>query len=166
MYVTTHILYERGTKDAEHVNRMRRFNCLEREAHLDLGRTWAILDHAVSEALKPHGITPAQYNVLRILRGAGDAGLCRNEVMSRMITKVPDVTRLLDRMEASGLVLRQRDSEDRRFVRTRLSEQGLKLVSELDDPVDALHRKHFGGCGEEELKAFIDTLFRIRETVQ
>lgn len=72
-----------------------RFSSLEQEAYLSLGRTWAVLEHATAEALKPHGNTPTQYNMLRILRGAGEKGLCRSEVMERMIARVPDATRLL-----------------------------------------------------------------------
>src|SRR5688500_6505434 len=121
------------------------FGSRAQEAHLSIGRTAASLEHAVSEALKPHGITPTQYNVLRILRGAGPSGLCRNEVSCRMIARVPDVTRLLDRMEAVGLIQRCRDEEDRRFVTTRISEEGLRLVDELHEPMMELHQQHFAG---------------------
>jgi DNA-binding MarR family transcriptional regulator len=81
---------------------------LSQEAHISILRTAAVVAHAFEEFLKPHGITATQYNVLRILRGAVPEGLCRNEIRDRMVTPVPDVTRLLDRLEALGLVVRSR----------------------------------------------------------
>ena len=86
----------------------RPFRSVEEEAILSIARTAAVIEHAGAEALKPFDLTITQYNVLRILRGAGGEGLCRNEVGERLVTKVPDVTRLLDRMEAAGLIVRQR----------------------------------------------------------
>ena len=141
------------------------FGSLEQEAGLSVARTAAVLDHAVAEALKPHGITPTQYNVLRILRGAGEGGLCRSEVMERMIARVPDVTRLLDRMEAVGLVERERSREDRRYVHTRITAEGLRILGELDEPVRALERSHMGVLDEAELRALIDMLARVRENL-
>ncbi len=82
------------------------FKSVEEEAILSIARTAALIEHAGAEALKPFNLTITQYNVLRILRGAGDEGLCRNEVGERLVTQVPDVTRLLDRMEAAGLIVR------------------------------------------------------------
>jgi DNA-binding MarR family transcriptional regulator len=143
----------------------RPFACLEQEAFLSLGRTWAVLDHAFAEALKPHGITPTQYNVLRILRGAGESGFCRAEVMKRMVAKVPDATRLLDRMEAAGLIERERRTVDRRYVSARITEAGLRLLTDLDEPVLALHRLHFGMLDEAELRGLIDMHARIRDEV-
>src|SRR5215218_10993455 len=89
---------------------------LEEEAYLNISRTAAVLEHALVQALKPFDITPTQYNVLRILRGAGPDGLCRNEVGERLVRRVPDVTRLLDRMEDGGLIARRRGKDDRRYV--------------------------------------------------
>lgn len=141
----------------------RPFGSLEQEAYLGVLRTAAVLEHAVAEALRPHGITATQYNVLRILRGAGPEGLCRNEVRDRMIARVPDATRLLDRMEALGLVERERGTEDRRYVSTRISRAGVRLLGELDEPVQALHRAHFGHLAEAELQALIGALDRVRD---
>jgi len=81
---------------------------------LSIARTAAVLDHAAGEVLKQHGLTTTQYNALRILRGAGTEGLCRNEIRDRLISRVPDATRLLDRLEETGLVTRSREGEDRR----------------------------------------------------
>jgi DNA-binding MarR family transcriptional regulator len=147
----------------DEIKQTRPFGSLEQEAYLSLGRTWAVLEHTVSEALKPHGITPTQYNVLRILRGAGEKGLCRSEVMDRMIAQVPDATRLLDRMEAAGLIVRERSTEDRRFVAARVTEAGLELLSELDEVIQDLHRRQFGGVDEEGLRTLIDVLERARQ---
>ena len=141
----------------------RPFKSLEEEAYLGVLRSAALLEHAVAEALRPHGITPTQYNVLRILRGAGAEGLCRNEVRDRMIARVPDATRLLDRMEAQGLVERQRGTEDRRFVSTQISQTGLRVLGELDEPVLALHRAHFGHLAPAALEALIGALESVRE---
>lgn len=149
----------------DEIRQSRPFVCLEQEAFLSLGRTWAVLEHAFSEGLRAHGITPTQYNVLRILRGAGEAGLCRSEVTQRMIAKVPDATRLLDRLEAAGLIERQRDTSDRRFVTTRITGEGRRILTELDEPVEALHREHFGQLSEDELQRLIDLLSRVRSKV-
>jgi DNA-binding MarR family transcriptional regulator len=118
----------------------------------------------VAEVLKPYGITRTQYNALRILRGAGEAGLCRNEVRERLVAQVPDASRLLDRMETAGLIRRQRDAADRRFVTTRITEAGLRLVAELDGPIDELHRRRLGVLDQEELRTLIDLLARLRES--
>ena len=104
------------------------FKSVEEEALLSIARTAALIEHAGAEAFKPFNLTITQYNVLRILRGAGTEGLCRNEVGERLVTKVPDVTRLLDRMEAAGLIVRERGDQDRRYVATRITEAGLKLL--------------------------------------
>lgn len=141
----------------------RPFSSLEQEAHLSIQRTEAVLGHAVAEMLKPFDITPTQYNVLRILRGAGERGLCRNDVRDRMVAKVPDVTRLLDRMEAAGLVQRERAGDDRRYVTTRITDEGLRLVDSLDEPVAAMHRRVLGHLDEAELRTLIDLLARARE---
>ncbi|NLG62961.1 MAG: MarR family transcriptional regulator [Candidatus Cloacimonetes bacterium] len=145
------------------IRQARPFSSPEQEAFLSIGRTWAVLEHSFSEALKPYGITPTQYNVLRILRGAGDSGLCRAEVMERMITMVPDATRLLDRMEAAGLIERQRSSEDRRFVTTRITRRGLELLDQLDEPVRTLHRQHLGALEPARLRELISLLAQVRD---
>jgi DNA-binding MarR family transcriptional regulator len=148
----------------DEIKQTRPFSGPEQEAYLSLGRTWAVLEHAMSEALKPHGITPTQYNVLRILRGAGKIGLCRSEVMERMIARVPDASRLLDRMEGAGLIARARDAEDRRFVTTRITEKGLGLLKDLDEVVTALHRRQFTALDRKGLKTLIELLGLARES--
>ncbi len=147
----------------DEIRQTRPFSSAEQEAYLSLGRTWAVLEHQLAEALKPHGITATQYNVLRILRGAGEKGLCRGEVMERMIARVPDATRLLDRMEVAGLIERARDSEDRRFVTTRITAEGIRMLEELDEPVSALHQRQFGALDEERLRDLIELLSLARD---
>jgi DNA-binding MarR family transcriptional regulator len=146
------------------IKQTRPFASREQEAFLSLGRTWAVLDHALAEALKPHGITPTQFNVLRILRGAGEEGLCRSEVMERMIARVPDATRLLDRLAAAGLIARVRNPEDRRFVTTHITQEGLELLAELDDVVLACHRRHFEALDDAALRGLIEMLGLVRES--
>ena len=150
----------------QEIRQSRPFDSLEQAAHLSIVRTAAVLDHALGQALEPFGVTPTQYNVLRILRGAGEAGLCRREVRERMVTPVPDATRLLDRMEAAGWIERERAGEDRRFVTTRITAAGRALADRLDDPIRELHRRHLAGMSGEELQALIDALDRVRAGVE
>ncbi|HEX7239547.1 MAG TPA: MarR family transcriptional regulator [Longimicrobiaceae bacterium] len=153
------------TQLRDEIKQTRPFASLEQEAFLSVERTAAVLGHAFSEALKPHGITSTQYNVLRILRGAGEGGLCRSEIWERMVAQVPDVTRLLDRMEAAGLVERERSATDRRFVTTRITEEGLRILRELDGPVEALHQRLMSHLGADGLRTLVDLLARLREAV-
>ncbi len=141
------------------------FASLEHEAMLSVARTAAVLDHSVAETLKPFGITPTQYNVLRILRGAGKDGLCRNAVRDRLVARVPDATRLLDRLAESGLVARDRDTPDRRFVTTRITRAGLGLLARLDEPISRLHARQLGHLGPQKLRTLIDLLAEAREGV-
>jgi len=140
------------------------FKSVEEEALLSIARTAAVLEHAGAEALKPFKLTITQYNVLRILRGAGDPGLCRNEVGQRLVTKVPDVTRLLDRMEAAGLIVRQRGGEDRRFVATRITEKGLKLLDKIDRELPAMHGRLLGHVAQKRLRELVILLEEVRAT--
>ncbi|MEX2467891.1 MAG: MarR family transcriptional regulator [Gemmatimonadota bacterium] len=149
----------------DEIQQRRPFQSREQEAFLSIGRTWALLDHALSEMLKPHGVTATQYNALRILRGAKDVGLSRSEITERMVARVPDATRLLDRLERTGLIDRQRDPADRRFVKARITGQGLALLDELDDGTQTLHREHLGCVSQEDLDTLIGLLARIREAV-
>jgi DNA-binding MarR family transcriptional regulator len=138
------------------------FENLEVEASLSIKRTAAELDYRGAELLKPWGITGTQYNALRILRGAGAGGLCRNEIRDRLIARVPDATRLLDRLEEMGLVTRVREGEDRRFVLTRITPAGLDLLEQLHDRVIALHHEQLGHLGAAKLRLLIDLLGEVR----
>ena len=139
------------------------FSSVETEAYLSVVRTTSILIDGVEALLKPFGISSTQYNVLRILRGAGPAGLCRNELRDRMLTRMPDMTRLLDRMEEAGLVTRSREQDDRRMVLTQITERGRELLGELDRPMTKLHGEQLSRLTEEQLRSLIDLLTLVRE---
>ena len=147
----------------DEIRQRRPFGSLEQEAHLSVVRTAAVLGDKLDQLLKSSDITSAQYNVLRILRGAEPDGLCRNELRDRMLTQMPDMTRLLDRMEEAGLVTRERQSHDRRMVRTQITDRGRRLVSDLEDAVADEHRRRLGHLSRTELKTLIDLLARARE---
>ena len=138
------------------------FASQEQETLLNLMRTSAMLEHAMAESLKPFGVTQSQYNALRILRGAGRQGLCRHEVRDRMVTPVPDVTRLLDRLEKRGLVSRERDVVDRRLVTARITDDGLDLLRQLERPVARTTRQLLGHMSDEDLGALGELLVRAR----
>jgi DNA-binding MarR family transcriptional regulator len=138
------------------------FESLEQEASISLKRTAAEMDYRVSEVLKPAGITATQYNALRILRGAGKEGLCRNEIRDRLIARVPDATRLLDRLEVMGFVVRAREGDDRRYVTTRITRAGLDLLEDLHDRLSELHKEQLGHLGPEKLRMLIELLGDVR----
>jgi DNA-binding MarR family transcriptional regulator len=136
---------------------------VEEEAFLNVQRTANVLSQGMSELLKEHDLTSTQYNVLRILRGAGQAGLTAGEIGERMITRDPDVTRLLDRLERRGLVERWRCTEDRRVVWTRITAAGLEAVGALDAPVDELHVSLLRHMGDDRLRQLVELLELARE---
>lgn len=142
----------------------RPFRSIQEEALLSIARTAAILEHSIGQTLKPHGLTLTQYNVLRILRGAGPDGLCRSEVGERLVRRVPDVTRLLDRMEQTGLIARKRGDTDRRFVATSITETGLRLLGALDDEIARAQRAQFAAVDEATLRVLIDALEKVRRS--
>ena len=147
----------------EDLRQTRPFSSLQQEAYLSVVRTTSTLTDRVEDLLKPFGISGTQYNVLRILRGAGEGGLCRNELRDRMLTRMPDLTRLLDRMEEAGLVKRSREREDRRMVLTQITARGRELLAELDRPMADLHRDQLGRLTDEQLRSLIDILTAVRE---
>jgi len=126
-------------------------------------RTAAILEHEMNEVLKPSGITVTQYNVLRILRGAGEKGLCGREVGERLVSAGPDVSRLLERMEDVGLISRERDATDRRHVTARITEAGRRLLDAVTPGLEAVERARFGRLSESALQAMITSLAHVRE---
>jgi DNA-binding MarR family transcriptional regulator len=149
----------------ETAKKLRKDSCsLERDSYLSIQRTADLLARAAEEAIKPSGLSGTQYNVLRILRGAGPGGLCCREVAERMITRDPDITRLLDRLEARGLIVRARDSKDRRIITVRIAREGLRILAKLDEPMEEFHRRQLGHLGERRLKRLIDLLNFARVT--
>jgi DNA-binding MarR family transcriptional regulator len=146
----------------------RRVGCPEEAAFLDLLRTTDMLSRGLVHVLKTEDLSSTQYNVLRILRGSlrdSPAGLLCGEIASRMITRDPDVTRLLDRLEKRGLISRCREAEDRRTVRARITADGLKLLARLDEPVQTAHRNQLGHLGRERLRALAGLLAAARRQV-
>lgn len=119
------------------------------------------ISQQAAELLKPFGISAAQFNVLRVLRGAeraGGDGLTCSGIGDRLLTRGPDITRLLDRLEAQGMIERERDTEDRRVVTTRITESGLRLLDSIDEPMAELHRRQFEHLGEEQIAGLIELL--------
>jgi DNA-binding MarR family transcriptional regulator len=138
--------------------------CPEEAAFLDLLRTTDMLSRGLIQVLKTEGLSATQYNVLRILRGS-PAGLPCGEIASRMITRDPDVTRLLDRLEKRGLISRCRETKDRRTVMARITPDGLKVLARLDEPVPSVHRRQLGHLGRERLRTLTELLRRSRSQV-
>ncbi|MCG6955105.1 MAG: MarR family transcriptional regulator [Gemmatimonadetes bacterium] len=133
----------------------------EQEALLTLLRSADLAKNRFSHLFEDAGITFQQYNVLRILRGAGEQGLPTLEVGKRMIERTPGVTRIIDRLKAKGLVERQRGAVDRRRVWCRLSAPGLALLDRLDGPVSRTDLSIFEGMPRSELKLLTQTLERL-----
>ena len=142
----------------------RRPACPEEAVFLDLMRTTDMLARTLVAVIKAEDLSPNQYNVLRILRGAQDPLPC-GEIASRMITRDPDITRLLDRLEKRGLISRCRETKDRRMVMAGITPAGLKLLSRLDEPVEAAHRRCLGHMGRERLGALTELLHAARSAV-
>src|SRR5882724_7723992 len=136
-------------------SKVRQVGSPEEAAFLDVIRTADMLSRGAVEVLKVEDLSPSQYTVLRILRGAPE-GLPCGEIAGRLITRDPDVTRLLDRMEKRGLISRCRETKDRRTVMARITPDGLKLLSRLDEPVQAAHRKQLGHLGRERLRTLTE----------
>jgi DNA-binding MarR family transcriptional regulator len=148
------------------VTQKKPFRPREEEAFVNLLRTADVLVQGVAETLKPLGLSPTQYNVLRILRGAEPTGLACREIGERMITRDPDITRLLDRLEDRGLVARTRGRDDRRVITTRITEDGLRILRKLDAPIGGLHARQLGHLGAARLRTLIDLLEKARGRVR
>lgn len=139
------------------------FRSLEDEAYLNLLRTTDALLRLEIELLKAWNLSPSQYNALRILRGAGHEGVTCRELSERMLTRDPDVTRLIDRLETRGFISRSRSDPDRRVVRTRITSEGLDVLSQIDGPSLEWSRKHLGHLTEAQLRQLIALLELARE---
>src|SRR5271165_4600797 len=133
----------------------------EERVFLDLLRTTDMLSRRLVLVLKAEDLSANQYNVLRILRGSPD-GLPCGEIAGRMITRDPDITRLLDRLEKRGLISRCRETKDRRMVMTRIARDGLDLLARLDRPIKEAHRKQLGHLGRECLHTLTELLRAAR----
>jgi DNA-binding MarR family transcriptional regulator len=144
------------------IKKKRPFELPEEEAYLNLLRTHSVLITGFDRLFKQHGVSEPKYNVLRILRGAGGEGLPSLEIAARMITRVPDVTRIVDRLETSGHVRRQRTKEDLRVVIVSITKKGLDLLAKLDEPIRALHRRQLQHLSRKELGELSGLLEKAR----
>ncbi len=143
------------------LKKKRPFESLEQEATLNILRTNDQYLIRFSRLLRPYGLTPSQYNILRILRGEG-APLPVLEIANRTITVVPGITGLIDRLEKEGFVARQRCPKDRRVIYVALTEKGRKTLAEIDEPLQELHEKLIGHLTKTELKELIRLLEKAR----
>ena len=138
------------------------FTSLEDEAVVSLHRTADQLNGRFSDLLKPYGLSPTQFNALRILRGAGEGGRTCSEIAERMINRDPDITRLLDRLERRGLVVRSRQGRDRRVIISHITLAGLELLRGLDRPIEEFNRQQMGHVSEQQLRVLLKVLEVVR----
>ena len=138
------------------------FRSREQEATLGLLRTADAVKRSLAQVIEPHGITPQQYNVLRILRGAGTDGLPTLTIGERMIEQTPGVTRLVHRLERKGLVARAPCPKDRRRVFCKITPKGLDLLKELDDPVNRWDIQDVAVLQPSDIDSLINLLDRVR----
>ena len=148
------------------IGQTRPFSSVAEEAHLSVMRTAEVLERGVVELLRDYGLTATQYNVLRILRGGPSEGLPCSAIGERMITFESDITRLLDRLQKLGWVERERATDDRRVVLSRITRPGLELLARLDAPVKEFHLKRLAGLDEAELQQLIALLERARTSAR
>src|SRR5579863_1533127 len=141
-------------------------DALEARVFVTLMRTADALARGAEALLKPFSLSGTQYNILRILRGAGEKGMACREVGGQLITRDPDITRLLDRMESRGLISRAREAQDRRVVKTRITAEGLRLLDELDKPMRDLHRRQLRHLPEKQLRQLSNLLELARERLE
>lgn len=143
---------------------MKKERTIRQQAHVSLIRTGLRLRDDMEAMLKPHGLTEQQYNVLRILRGGGPDGLCRNDIRDRMLNRMSDMTRLLDRLEAAGLVARCRENDDRRMVMTTITDKGRDILAGIDDEADRQDERRLQRLNEDQLGTLLELLHVIEET--
>jgi DNA-binding MarR family transcriptional regulator len=160
--VTTIIVVIVSDRLREELHQARPFDDSLEEATLNVLRTADVVERTIMEALKPLQLTMSQYNVLRILRGAESDGRTCGEIGDRMVTHDPDVTRMLDRLHSRGLVSRERSTDDRRVVRTKITKSGLRLLDQAEMPLKNAVERRFGHLGRERLLMLIDALEALR----
>lgn len=146
----------------EELRKKHPFASLEQEVALNLLRTVDHLNQDIQALLHRHGISGPQYNVLRILRGHGGDGLPCWEIVAQMVARMPDITRLVDRLEQAGFVCRTRSQTDRRVVRVSITAAGLELLAALDQPIVELHRGQLAHLTRGELAELNRLLVKVR----
>lgn len=145
------------------IQQTRPFRSTSQEAILGLLVAADRLKRSFGTITDPYGITQQQYNVLRILKGAGSGGLATLSIAERMVERTPGITRLIDRLKAKGLVRRERCPEDRRLVRCHITSEGLQLLQELATPIAAMDQRGLGMLSQAEQRRLVDLLERILE---
>ena len=149
----------------DEIRQTRPFPSAPQEVLCTLLRTADLVGRFVDDLIEENGITGQQYNVLRILRGAGECGLPTLDIAERMIEQTPGITRLIDRLEEKGLASRERCATDRRQVFCRIGAAGLALLERLDEPVTHAAAEAFGGLERAEVGQLMGLLDRIRDHV-
>lgn len=155
----------RPPRVAEEIRQQRPFRSRGQEAAVSLLRTADEVRRHFSEALEAEAVTLQQFNVLRILRGAGEGGVPTLEIGARMIERQPGITRLIDRLVTKGLVRRERGVEDRRQVICHITPEGLRLLGELDAAVDRADARLADALAEGERERLIELLDRLRRAI-
>jgi DNA-binding MarR family transcriptional regulator len=153
---------ERITRIHEEIKQTRPFRSRSQEAMIAIARAASMVERQTARVLSPFGVSTAQYNVLRILRGAGPAGLPTLAIRDRLIDPAAAITRLVDKLDRAGLIVRERTETDRRQVTCRITKAGLELLVRIDPVVDALDDMLLSRLQEDELEAFNRQLDRIR----
>ena len=148
---------------AREIKQKRPFGSPRQEAVLSLYRTTDVIRRRMSEQIERFGITMQQYNVLRILRGAGPDGLPSQEIGKRLIEHSPGITRMIDRLAIKGLVCRDRCLEDRRIVTCTITTEGMDLLERMDEPVQTLDDQTLGEISDRDVKQLMRILDAIRK---
>jgi DNA-binding MarR family transcriptional regulator len=140
----------------------RRFDSLEQEAFLGLWRTYDRLRALEDELFARHGLTPQQYNALRLLRRDHPNPVRTLDLAARLVSRAPDITRMLDKLEERGLIARDRPADNRRVVRVGITPQGITLLDELRQPVRDCHARQLGHLSRKDLESLVALLRAAR----
>lgn len=151
---------------AEEIGKKKPFDSAEVEAYLNIVRTADRLTWAEAQLCKAHGISPTLYNTLRIVQGGGERGVQTQTIAEHLITRQPDVTRLVDRLEKMGLVERERCVADRRVVWVRITPTGRQKVKDLEGPLRQIHLDQLGHLTRKQLDAINELMVLARENIR
>ena len=149
---------------AKEIGKKQPFAVPAEEAFLNILRTCSILTAQSNRVLREKGLAEPSYNILRILRGAGDEGKCGYEIAQQLIAQVPDMTRLIDRLEKLKLLERRRVDQDRRLVRCFITKEGLQTLKDIDAPLIEVHKKQFAKLTRQQLDQINDLMVLVRES--
>ncbi len=149
-------------KLAQEIVQAKPFSCREEEAYLNVARTYEYMAQRLTEFFRPYGLSSTQYNMLRILRGAGPEGLSCTEAARRMISSDPDVTRLFDRLETRALIVRTRSTADRRVVQAAITVGGQDLLASIDQPICEFHVQQMAAISPDRLDILVEICEALR----